>query len=63
VSLSVAGNRDLRLLLGARAVRAFGDGYISLLLPFYLKTLGFSAFQSGRLRPAPCSALGWRRWP
>jgi len=34
VSLSVAGNRDLRLLLGARAVRAFGDGYVSLLLNY-----------------------------
>ena len=49
MSLSVAGNRDLRLLLGARAVRAFGDGYISLLLPFYLKTLGFSAFEIGAI--------------
>jgi len=34
VSLSVAGNRDLRLLLGARVVRAFGDGYVSLLLNY-----------------------------
>lgn len=49
MSLSVAGNRDLRLLLGARAVRAFGDGYVSLLLPFYLKALGFSAFEIGAI--------------
>ncbi len=49
MSVSVASTRDLRLLLGARAVRAFGDGYFSLLLPFYLKTLGFSAFQIGAI--------------
>ncbi len=49
MSLSIAGNRDLRLLLGARAVRAFGDGYVSLLLPFYLKTLGFSALEIGAI--------------
>ena len=30
-----------------RALRAFGDGYMSLLLPFYLTLLGFSALEVG----------------
>lgn len=38
---------DARLLLSARALRAFGDGYISLLLPFYLTLLGLSLAQVG----------------
>ena len=29
------------------ALRAFGDGYMSLLLPFYLTLLGFSALEFG----------------
>jgi MFS family permease len=42
-----AANRDLRRLLVARGLRAFGDGYVSLLLPVYLLTLGFSPFDVG----------------
>lgn len=38
---------DARNLLGTRALRAFGDGYISLLLPYYLTLLGFDALQVG----------------
>jgi MFS family permease len=38
---------DARILLGTRAVRAFGDGYISLLLPYYLTLLGFDALRVG----------------
>jgi MFS family permease len=38
-----------RTLLAARALRAFADGYVSLLLPFYLTLLGFSAFEVGLL--------------
>ena len=30
-----------------RALRAFGDGYVSLLLPIYLLALGFGPFQIG----------------
>ena len=33
--------RNQELLLGARGLRAFGDGYVSLLLPYYLTLLGF----------------------
>ncbi len=38
---------DARLLLGARALRAFGDGFVSVLLPAYLLALGFAAVQVG----------------
>jgi MFS family permease len=31
----------------ARGLRAFGDGFVSLLLPLYLITLGFSPFEVG----------------
>ena len=34
-------------LLAARALRAFGDGYVSLLLPVYLLSLGLAPFQVG----------------
>jgi MFS family permease len=36
-----------RRVLLARGLRAFGDGYVSLLLPVYLITLGLSPFQVG----------------
>jgi MFS family permease len=32
---------ETRLLLWGRALRAFGDGFVSLLLPFYLTRLGY----------------------
>jgi MFS family permease len=39
-------------LLWARAVRDFGDGFISVLLPVYLTTLGFSPFGVGVIATA-----------
>ncbi|WP_293474914.1 MFS transporter [Phenylobacterium sp.] len=36
-----------RLLLTAKGLRAFGDGFTALLLPIYLIDLGLSAFQVG----------------
>jgi len=39
---------DARVLLGARALRAFGDGFVSLLLPYYLTLLGYGACWSPR---------------
>ena len=36
-----------RRVLLARGLRAFGDGYVSLVLPVYLITLGLSPFQVG----------------
>jgi MFS family permease len=40
---------DAKLLLWARGLRAFGDGYISLLLPYYLTLLGFGALEIGAI--------------
>jgi len=37
----------VRRLLFAKGLRAFGDGFMSLLLPVYLLELGFSALQVG----------------
>ena len=39
----------LRLLLGARGLRDFGDGFVAVLLPVYLKALGFSPLEVGAL--------------
>ena len=39
----------VRRLLWVRGLRAFGDGYISLLLPLYLIALGLSSFQIGAI--------------
>ena len=38
---------NLRRLLCARGLRAFGDGFVSLLLPLYLITLGLTPFEVG----------------
>ena len=44
--------RPATLLIAARGVRAFGDGFTALLLPVYLTGLGFSAFRVGALTTA-----------
>ena len=41
-----------RTLLLTRGVRAFGDGFVALLLPVYLIALGFSPLQVGMLTTA-----------
>ncbi len=38
---------DARVLFYTRALRGFGDGFISLLLPYYLTLLGFDALEVG----------------
>lgn len=44
----MAAMRDAaRLLMIAKAMRGFGDGFTALLLPAYLTALGLSAFQVG----------------
>lgn len=50
--------RDARVLLWTRALRAFGDGYISLLLPFYLTLLGFDALEIGIIITATLLGAG-----
>ena len=46
-----------RILL-ARGLRAFGDGYVSLLLPLYLLELGFGAFDVGVIATATLMGSG-----
>jgi MFS family permease len=41
-----------RLLLTSRGVRAFGDGFVALVLPVYLIGLGLNAFQVGLITTA-----------
>ena len=48
----------LRRVLVARGVRAFGDGYVSLLLPAYLLALGFSPFDIGVITAATLFGSG-----
>src|SRR5690606_34382415 len=38
---------DARVLLTARGLRAFGDGFVSILLPVHLAQLGLYNFQIG----------------
>src|ERR1700726_2943291 len=40
---------DALRVLTARGVRAFGDGFVALLLPIYLAELGFSALAIGAI--------------
>src|ERR1700730_1771298 len=40
---------DALRVLAVRGVRAFGDGFVSLLLPIYLVELGFSALAIGAI--------------
>ena len=42
----------LRLLLGVRGLRDFGDGFVAVLLPVYLNALGFSPLEIGALAGA-----------
>ncbi|MCX7140013.1 MAG: MFS transporter [Proteobacteria bacterium] len=44
--MTLASGHVSRLLM-AKGLRAFGDGYVSLLLPLYLLQLGFSPLQVG----------------
>jgi MFS family permease len=45
-------------VLTARGLRAFGDGFVSLLLPLYLLDLGFSSLQVGILATATLLGSG-----
>jgi len=48
----------VRRLLAARALRAFGDGYVSLLLPLYLLQLGYDALEVGVIATATLVGSG-----
>jgi len=47
--LSPKASTDALRILAARGVRAFGDGYVALLLPIYLVELGYSALAIGAI--------------
>jgi len=47
--LPASATRDARRLVAARALRSFGDGLTSVLLPFYLVALGYSELEVGTL--------------
>src|SRR5215813_15344354 len=49
---AVVAETSIAHLLSARAVRDFGDGFISVLLPVYLTALGFSPFGVGVIATA-----------
>jgi len=51
-------SKALRAILVARGLRAFGDGYISLLLPVYLLSLGYTAFDIGVIATATLLGSG-----
>ena len=42
-----SGSPDVTRVLLARSLRAFGDGYVALLLPLHLARLGYDAFAVG----------------
>ena len=44
--------RGVSPVLAARALRAFADGYIAVLLPAYLLALGFGTLEVGLLSTA-----------
>jgi predicted MFS family arabinose efflux permease len=50
--------QDVRRFLWVRALRAFGDGYVSLLLPVYLLALGLSPFDVGVITTATLLGSG-----
>jgi MFS family permease len=56
--LPPASGGDLRRLLAMRTLRAFGDGFVVLLLPVYLLALGFSPLQVGAIATATLLGSG-----
>ena len=47
-----SATRDARRVLVARALRAFGDGYVAILLPLYLTARGFDVMAVGAISTA-----------
>jgi MFS family permease len=45
--VAASGSSDASRILVARGLRAFGDGFVALLVPIYLLELGFSALAIG----------------
>ena len=55
---STASSSPVNRVLVAKGLRAFGDGYVSLLLPVYLLDLGFNAWQVGVVATATLLGSG-----
>lgn len=55
---TVLSNSPIARLLVAKGLRAFGDGFVSLLLPLYLLELGFGALQVGIIATATLLGSG-----
>ncbi len=55
---TLGSNPPYNRILIARGLRAFGDGYVSLLLPLYLLELGFGAFDVGVIATATLMGSG-----
>ena len=53
-----AGHAVIRRALWSRGLRAFGDGYVSVLLPLYLLELGFGALEVGIIATATLLGSG-----
>jgi len=49
---------DATLILTARGIRAFTDGYVALLLPYYLTLLGYGALEVGFIATATLLGSG-----
>ena len=49
---------DAALILTTRGIRAFTDGYVALLLPYYLTLLGYSALEVGIVATATLLGSG-----
>ena len=49
---------DAALILTARGIRAFTDGYVALLLPYYLTLLGYGALEVGIIATATLLGSG-----
>jgi MFS family permease len=47
--VAASGSNDASRILVARGLRAFGDGFVALLVPIYLLELGFSALAIGAI--------------
>lgn len=56
IRAAVPFSDDVRRVLVARSLRAFGDGYVAILLPVHLARLGYDAFGVGLISTA--SLLG-----
>src|SRR3712207_757067 len=50
--MDAAAAGDIRRILWARALRAFGDGYVAILLPVHLAALGLDALAVGAISTA-----------